>query len=317
MKQPIVASEETIPYTLQDLVAFIQVADHASFSRAAAILGESKGTVSRRITRLEAAVGTRLFQRTSRSVAATEAGTHFRDSAHAALETLRQAGQRLHRTQDEPEGTLRVTAPDDMATHVLPGLLKSFLAAYPRVRVDLVASDSVLDLSAHRLDVALRAAMTLADSNYVAAKVVAIEAGLFAAPSYLAEVGTPRKSLAAMAGHHRLLLRAGDAREDRLWLREAGDKGARERLLGPAAFHASSYSGVMAAAEEGMGVALLPTLITQRAVAGGRLRRVLPRLGAWGAHLFVVHARGLLPARVRAFRDHVRATLGAVPPSPR
>jgi DNA-binding transcriptional LysR family regulator len=309
MTKPNVAPGETIPYALADLVAFVQVADHGSFSRAATVLGEAKGTVSRRISRLEAAVGARLFQRTSRSVALTEAGAHFRESAQGALETLRQAAQRLRRTQEEPEGTLRLTAPEDLAAHVMPAVLKSFLAAHPRVRVELVASDSILDLSSHRLDVALRAADALADSGYVAAKILTIEGGLFAAPSYLANAGTPRKGLAALASQHPLLLRAADVRQDRLWLREAGATGTGERLSGRPVFQASSYSGVMAAAEEGMGVALLPTLITWRAVAAGRLRRVLPRLSSWGAHLYVVHARGLLPARVRAFRDHVRVTL--------
>jgi DNA-binding transcriptional LysR family regulator len=309
MKQPNVAPTETIPYVLADLVAFIQVADHGSFSRAAAILAESKGTVSRRISRLENAVGARLFQRTSRSVALTEAGAHFRDSAQVALETLQQAAQRLRRTQDEPEGTLRLTAPEDLATHVVPALVKSFLAAYPRVRVELVTSDSILDLASHRLDVALRASGTLADSGYVAARVLALEAGLFAAPSYLTAAGVPRRNVTALAEDHRLLLRDGDVKSDHLWLREAG-AGAAERLGGRPLFQASSYSALMAAAEAGLGIALLPTIITRRALGEGRLRRVLPRFATTWAHLYVVYAKGLLPARVRAFCDHVRTTLG-------
>ena len=310
MKQPSVARGETIPYLLSDLVAFLRVADHRSFSRAAAVLGESKGMVSRRISRLETQLGALLFQRTSRSVALSEAGVTFRESATLALDTLTQAAQRMRRAQEEPEGTLRLTAPEDLAAHLVPGLLRAFLAAHPRVRVELVASDSVLDLAAHRLDVALRAANLLPDSGYVAVRVAALEAGLFAAPAYLASAGVPRRGPASLGEEHRLVLREGDVRGDRLVLREAGG-GAPERLTGRPVYRGSSYSDVMAAAEEGLGVAFLPVIITERAVGAGRLRRVLPRFSAAAASLFLVHARGLLPARVRAFRDHVRAVFGA------
>lgn len=311
MKQPNVAqSETTPPYQLADLVAFLRVADHGSFSRAAGVLRESKGSVSRRISRLEAQLGARLFQRTSRSVALSEAGAEFRVAAQAALETLEQAAQRVRRTQDEPEGTLRLTAPEDVGTHVVPGLIRPFLAAHPRVRVEMVATDSVLDLHAHRLDVALRAAVVLADSGYVAVRLMPIEAGLYASPGYLAAAGVPRRGVAALGEGHRLVLRDGDVRADRLWLRDPAAP-APEHLTARPVFQASGYSEVMAAAEEGLGIGFLPVLITRRAVAEGRLKRVLPRFGASGAFLFLVHARGLLPARVRAFRDHVRSVLSA------
>ncbi|HEY0705582.1 MAG TPA: LysR substrate-binding domain-containing protein, partial [Polyangia bacterium] len=305
MKQHIVAPGETIPYQLSDLVAFLRVADHGSFSRAAAVLGETKGTVSRRITRLESQLGARLFQRTSRSVALSEAGALYRAAVQTALESLEQAAQRARRGQDEPEGTLRLTAPEDLATHLVPQLLHPFLRAHPRVRVELTSSNAVLDLAAHRLDVALRAADTLPDSAYVATRIMPVQAALFAAPSYLAERGVPRQ-LGSVADRHRLVLRDGDVRGDRLWLR-TGPDAAPEKLTGGTVFQATSYSDVLAAAEAGLGIACVPTLITKRAVAEGRLRRILPRLSTVSAWLFLVHARGLLPARVRAFRDHVAA----------
>jgi DNA-binding transcriptional LysR family regulator len=311
VKQRTVADTETIPYQLGDLLAFLRVADHGSFTRAAAVLGESKGSVSRRISRLEAQLGARLLQRTSRTVALTEAGAHFRQSAQAALETLEQATQRMRQAQDEPEGTLRLTAPEDLATHLVVGLLRPFLAQHPRVRVELVTSDSVLDLAAHRLDVALRASDALADSGYVATRLVPLEIALFASPAYLEVAGTPRRGVAGIGAEHQLVLRTGDVRGDRLWLREPG--GAAERLTGRPIFQGSSYSDVLAAAVEGLGIAFLPLMITRRAVSEGRLRRVLPRFSSSNASLFLVHARGLLPARVRAFRDHVRAALAPAP----
>jgi DNA-binding transcriptional LysR family regulator len=307
MKQLTVAATETIRYQLDDLVAFLRVADHGSFTAAAAVLGESKGTVSRRISRLEAHLAARLLQRTSRTVALTEAGAHFQKAAQAALETLEQATQRMRKAQDEPEGTLRLTAPEDLATHLVAGLVRPFLDQHPRVRVEVVASDSVLDLAAHRLDVALRASEALADSGYVALRLAPLEMALFAAPAYLQAAGTPRRGVAGLGSEHRLVLRTGDVRGDRLWLREPG--GSAERLSGRPVFQGSSYADVLAAVAEGIGIGLLPTMITRRAVGEGRLRRVLPRFSATGAWLFLVHARGLLPARVRAFRDHARTAL--------
>ena len=309
-----VAPLETIPWSLSDLIAFIRVGDHRSFTKAGAILGESKGTVSRRVSRLEAALGVRLLQRTSRTVVLTEPGAYFRAAVVQALESLDSATTHLRRAQREPEGTLRLTAPIDLAQNVLPTLIKSFLDANPRVRVELVVSDSILDLAAHRLDLALRAADGLADSNDVALRLMPTEMGLFASPGYLAAAGVPRQSPAALAQTHPLLLREGDARGV-VRLREAG--GGEERLAGRPLLQASSFSAVMAAAEEGLGIAYLPILVVRRALATGRLRRVLPRWSFTPAHLFLVHARGLLPARVRAFRDHVRAELTPGPPRPR
>jgi DNA-binding transcriptional LysR family regulator len=304
--QPNVAPLETIPWTLPDLIAFIRVGDHRSFTRAGAILGESKGSVSRRIARLESALGVRLLQRTSRTVVLTEAGAYFRAAAVQALENLDSATTHLRRAQREPEGTLRLTAPIDLAQNLLPGLIKSFLAANPKVRVELVVSDSILDLAAHRLDVAMRAAEGLADSNDVGLRLLPTEMGLYASPAYLAAAGVPRKGPATLAQSHALLLREGDARGP-VCLRDGG--GREERLVGRPLVQASSFSTVMAAAEEGLGVAYLPVLIVRRALATGRLRRVLPRWSSSPAQLFLVHARGLLPARVRAFRDHVKAEL--------
>ncbi len=312
MKQLNVAPEETIPFPFGDLIAFLRVADHASFSRAAAVLGETKGTISRRISRLEAVLGARLFARTSRSVALTEAGSHFRDSAQLAVETLQQASEHLRRAQDDPEGILRLTAPEDLATHVVPSLLKSFLAAHPRVRVELVANNAILDLASHRLDCALRAAETLADSGYVATRLRAIDTGLFASPSFLAGRKLTRLPPATMLDGQPLLLRQGDTRGDRLLLRDRTG-GPALRLTGRPLFQASSYSDVLAAAEEGLGIALLPTLITRRAVGAGRLQRLAPRLASARGHLFLVTSKGLLPARVRAFRDHVKAALAPRP----
>jgi DNA-binding transcriptional LysR family regulator len=306
--KPTVSPVETIPWALPDLVAFLRVVDHASFSRAAAVLGESKGMVSKRVARLERAVGAVLLQRTSRSVALTEAGTYFREAALAALETLGQATYRVRQGQDEPEGTLRLTAPHDLARDLLPPIIGSFLSSFPRVRVELVPSDAMLDLAAHRLDLALRATDALADSSYVANRLTPLELGLFAAPEYLRVAGTPRGSLAQLGSRHRLLLRLSDARaSDGVWLQREG--GSPERVPGRPGFQATSFAPVVAAAIEGLGIACLPEIVARRAVRERRLRRVLPAYAARSAHLYLIHAKGLLPARVRAFRDHVQRAL--------
>lgn len=147
----------TLGGALEDVRAFCAVVDLGSISGAARQRGETKGGVSRRVSRLEQRLGALLLSRTSRAVTATEEGLAFYAKARDALDLLDDAADSARQSQAIPRGRLRVTAPHDLGLDVLPDLMTRFRAEHPQIAIDLVLSDVTLDLAANRIDLALRA----------------------------------------------------------------------------------------------------------------------------------------------------------------
>src|SRR5262249_4483426 len=131
---------------LAQLEIFTRVAEARSFSRAARLLGISKGTASKAVAALEAELGARLLQRSSRSVTLTEAGVLLRASGRAVLDESERAERRVRELRDTPAGTVRVNAATGMAASFLAPALRTFLDAHPRVRVVLHATDERVDV---------------------------------------------------------------------------------------------------------------------------------------------------------------------------
>src|SRR5690606_13046456 len=141
----------------------------------------------RRISRLERRLGIALLARHARAVTPTEEGLQFYGKAREALALLREAGEEARGANAVPRGRLRVTAPHDIALNVLPALLVQFRARVPQVIVELLLDDQVLDLAAHRIDLALRASDgPLPDTGYRASLLIEFAFKLYASPDYLA-----------------------------------------------------------------------------------------------------------------------------------
>lgn len=176
---------------LNDVAVFVQVVRSGSFAGASRRLGVPPNTLSRRVQQLEARLGTRLMQRSTRKLTLTSAGQAFHDRCAAAVEGLVDAGQELMSGNQEPSGLVRVAAPADFFDFFAMEWLADFLAARPRVRVDFVLSDARADLIAERIDVAIRGG-PLEDSAFFARK--ALDPGtdvLVASPDYIAARGAP------------------------------------------------------------------------------------------------------------------------------
>ena len=150
------------------LTVFDAVARTASFSAAARELRLPKSSVSRAIARLEAELGVQLLFRTTRQVSLSAAGTAFHDRLAPLLRSLRAAVGELPEREEEPSGTLRVTAPVDLGVLFLAEMVTRYTARYPGVSVDLHLTGRVVDLVGEGFDVALRVAGRLADSTLVA-----------------------------------------------------------------------------------------------------------------------------------------------------
>src|SRR6516165_8863649 len=185
---------------LNDIVVFARVVEAGSFTSAARLLGMPKTTVSRRVAALEREVGVRLVQRTTRSLAMTDAGRLYYEQSSQALRTIEDANLRLAEARAEPSGTIRVSAPSGLAVNFLTGAAFDFLAAYPKTKVELHLTDETLNLVANRIDLAFRGGV-LPDSTLVARKLGSAHRILCASPDYLARHGVPA-ALADLARHH-------------------------------------------------------------------------------------------------------------------
>lgn len=303
-----VAALATSSPELRDIRAFCALVDLGSLTATGRLFGETKGAVSRRIARLERALGVSLLRRYPRRVVPTDEGTRYRQQVGEAVEAVDAAGVAVRQGRSDPRGLLRVTAPADLGVALLAPLLAKFLDVHPELRLELVLTDQVLAFDAHQIDVAVRVGERLRDSSLVAHRLCTLEGQLFAAPTYLKKHGTPR-SLAELATHRVFKLHAPSAaqRMPRLVDRSGATAPALTEIPIAATVDAAVGRELALA---GAGVALLPNVIALPERRTGRLVKVLPDLFMTErTGLFILHPPGRSPAGTRAFREFLRAAL--------
>lgn len=305
-----VDESETLSGSLDDVRAFCAVIDFGTVSAAARHLEETKGSVSRRISRLERRLGTALLARTPRAVTATEEGLAFYAKAREALLLLQDAAEGVRQSQGTPQGQLRVTAPVDFGIDLLSPLVARFRALHPQVTVQLMLTNAQLDLAANRIDLALRAmGGDLPDMGYRASKLIDFEFGLFAAPGYLAREGAPAGPEALTA--HALLVSRELAGGAPMTLQH--DKGRQQQVAARPAIRTSDYASVHRLAQAEAGIGVLSDLLAAASVREGRLVRVLPEWRLETASLYAISVSGRdAPVRVCAFRDFLKQELAAL-----
>ncbi len=294
---------------LNDVAVFVQVVRCGSFAEASRRLGVPPNTLSRRVQQLEARLGTRLLQRSTRSLSLTSAGQNFHDRCASAVDGLVEAGQELMSGDQEPSGLVRVAAPADFFDFFLMDWLAEFLATYPRVRVEFLLSDGRADLIAERIDVAIRGG-TLEDSSFFARKVLAPGMdGLVASPQYTAARGKPAV-LQDLSDHDCLVFaHAGDHTTWRL----SGPDGEDAEVQVAGRFRGNTAQALRKATLAGLGIALLPSTMTRRELQAGLLVPVLPNYHRAGHGVNVVYpSRRHLPLAVSAFIDLVIDKLGTM-----
>lgn len=290
---------------------FVRVVELGGFTAAARAAGLPKSSVSRAVALLEQELGVRLLNRTTRQVALTEAGQSYYDAVSGSVASIDEAGALAREHGAAPRGSVRLTAPPDVAA--LPEVITALHRAYPGVRVELSLTSRYVDLVAEGYDLALRAG-TLESSSLIARRIGAAELKLMASPDYLQRRGRPT-SLEELPSHDWVLFRAANGRAT-LALR--GPDGKREvtvtgRLI------ADDMSFCRRAAEAGAGIALLPIHALNGRAASPLLEQVLPGwTGGDGAISVVLPSARYVPARVALVRDYLVEHLGqAFAPAPR
>ncbi|MCJ2054198.1 LysR family transcriptional regulator [Methylobacterium sp. J-070] len=302
-----VARTETFRGGLDDVRAFCTVVDLGTVTAAAASLRETKGSVSRRISRLERALGARLMARTSRAVSPTAEGLAFYAKAQESLGLLDEAAETARDARTVPAGHLRMTTSIDFGIEVMPEIVASFRAAFPQITVEMLNTDARLDLAANRIDLALRLGGA-EETGYHALVLATLAVGLYAAPAYLLRRPAPA-DLADLRDHDLILARE---RFGAAGLALTDGRGRTESLAVSPAIAVSDFATAHRLTLAGAGIGHLPTLVAARAEAAGRIVRVLGPWATRGASLRAVTLAGReLPARVRVFRAHVGAALAS------
>ena len=284
---------------LTEMDACVQVVDQGGFTEAAKRMGLSKSAVSKHVAALEARLAARLLNRTTRRVSPTELGLAYYDRARAVLAAAAEADGMVTAQQATPRGALRVSAPVSFGVRHLSPAVARFLGAYPQVDVDLALDDRFVELVAEGFDVAIRIG-NLEDSSLVAKKLAAARRLLVAAPAYLAEAGAPA-SIDDLSGHR--LLHYSNNATGAVWrLRTAS--GRERQLRAGGRLTVNNGDSLMAAAEAGLGIALLPDFILGDAIGTGRLAEVLPGLAPDLLGVWAVYPPGRFPQpKLRAFVD--------------
>ncbi|MCQ4142770.1 LysR family transcriptional regulator [Vogesella sp. AC12] len=293
-------------HDLNDLYFFAKVVEHGGFMAAARQIGVPKSRLSRRVAELEARLGVQLLQRTTRRLALTEVGQAYFRHCQAMLAEAEAAQEAIARATDVPRGLVRVSCPDLLAQSLLAPLLPEFMAQYPEVRILLEVTGRRVDLINDGIDVALRVRLRLEDSASIVARPLGQSSSfLVASPALLAERGLPQRP-SDLASWPALVMSRPDGRGEWTMHDEVGQlytvQLASPRLM------TDNLVVLAQAAIDGCGVAALPVLVCQQALADGRLRRLLPNFSMPGGilHLAFTGRRHLVPA-VRVFVDFLVA----------
>jgi len=289
--------------------AFVRVVEAGSFVRAAERLDVSVSSLSRHVAELEAHLGARLLNRTTRRLSLTENGQGFFERAVQLLADLEEAEGAVSATTVEPRGTLRLTCGVTFGARHLAGAIADFQALHPQVRFDIELSDRIVDLVDEGLDLAIRVGGVRSQAA-IARRIGATTLVCCAAPAYLARNGTPRVPQ-DLAGH--ACLTYAYSPERRVWhfTDEAGHAHAVP-IAGP--IHANNAEILAAFGERGVGVLLEPDFVVAPQVRAGTLVPILP---GYVAATIPVHAvypsRRHLSAKVRAFIDFLVTRFAADP----
>lgn len=262
-----------------EVAIFIKVVQEGSFSKAAHSLGMPNSTVSAKISSLEKRLGVTLIQRTTRKLNITPAGNAYFKRCMLGLEEIKAAEAEIANIQGEPQGLLRITAPTELGSTVLPQVISDFIKKYPKVRIEVLLSDRRIDLLSENVDLAIRAG-EMKDSTLIARRVGSIYFAPFASPKYLKANGTPT--------HPRELKQHSCLQFTPIGVDEWKMTSSKGSLNVPLSGRVliNDMAALRKMAVMGDGIVFLPTYYCYTEVSNKQLIRILPE---WRSNLAPIH----------------------------
>ena len=288
---------------LNDFAYFHAVVTHQGFSAAAAYVGVPKGTLSKRVARLEARLQVRLLERSTRRLRTTEVGRAVFEQCELMMAGLEAAEGAAVNARVEPNGLVRVSCPQGLVQDLVGGMLRRFMAAYPKVRIQLKELNRPADLIEDGVDIALRArAVVEADANSVVRKLGLSRRILTVSPALREALGD-QLTIEQLASLPTLAM----AEEETHWPL-LGPNGEDSPVAIQPRLLCSDFEVLRRAALDGLGIALLPEHICAKSVARGQLIHALPEWNTVDGTVYAVFSsrRGLTPA-LRALIDFLVA----------
>jgi DNA-binding transcriptional LysR family regulator len=285
--------------TLDGLKTIVAVVETGSFTAASERLGMSKALASKYVGEVEDKLGVRLFNRSTRRLALTEAGRSYYERALPLLEEFAELVDNVTGEQSNPQGLLRVSVPVTFGEMKLSPLIPKFLARYPDMRVELQLLDRMIDMLEEGIDVVIRIG-GVDDSNLIARHIKSLPLILCASPQYIQEHGQPR--CAQDISEHNCIIDS-NFRIGKQWPIISPD-GVTDSIAVTSKVAANSPRAVKEIAIAGGGIGMIPRFIVEDAFAEGSLVEILPGYSTLEFGLFAIYPhRRYLPKKVRCFID--------------
>jgi DNA-binding transcriptional LysR family regulator len=286
---------------LQSMRVFVKVADLGSFAKAAIHLDVSNAVVTRHVADLESKLGTRLLNRTTRSLSLTESGQVYLEKVRSIIDELEDVEQMVVERTHEPVGTLRIVVPVVFGLHNLAPVLTDYVKKYPRVIPDISLVDRDVDLVEEGYDVGIVIARHVRSASIVSRRLTTGCLVVCATPEFLAEHGTPMRP-EQLAEHPYLSLSADFLGDERVFTGPDGEVRVRPHNV----MIANNTEMLRQMTLHGLGISTLPSYLVGRDMARGKLVRLLPEFHMSPIEINIAYpSRRHLPAKVRTFIDHL------------
>ncbi len=283
-----------------NIATFAEVVRRGSLAAAARQLGVPKSTVSRRLSRLEEQLDTKLLHRDARRVSATPEGMRFFDAVVDAVDALDAAVANIERSATEPRGLIRLTTPSDLGRMLLIAPISEFLERYPDISIDLILTNRFVDLVQERVDVAVRAG-AVTEPNLIARKLMPSELQLAAHPDHEIDC----EDVTELQSYPFVLYRKrGQTQVLRL---ERASESVELTVSGRV--NVDDYTAMVELVAAGQGIGLMPALHVSEGEKAGRLVRIFPEWVLSSTPIQLVYSTRQLPERVRLFIDFLSEAL--------
>ncbi len=293
---------------LDGMVIFVELIQAGSFTKAADNMDHSTSYISKKINKLEARLGVRLVNRTTRSISLTHEGELYYQQCLSIVGDAEQAEASINQQQKKPQGTLKISCSTSFSLSHLRFVLMQFMQDYPEINIELDISENMVDVVADGFDVVIRATNALEESSLISRKLISSYGVAVASPGYLKQHGCPTHP--SELAHHQLIAYSNIKNPTRLLFHSQQGESITVDVKNRMLTNSSSMEVELAVA--GMGITLLPKFIVEEQLKTGQLVTLLEEYNRTEINIYLVYAsRKHMASKVRVFIDFMMQQLAS------